>query len=174
MNTVMGELIAYKAEAPFDRKLFSLSIPNLPSFPRKLELPSLHFVLLLACDARVIEASVIATFANSIIDQGIAYLCAWGPDCEPVHDIFDEVHVMREIDEKGEYPHVMTTWHTDESLDEALWYMLNSAYPEEVFAQTCRVDLAVSVANDQWAAHIQRRLSNVSQLNEDVLSEEAS
>src|SRR6185436_17512096 len=113
MNAVMGELIAYKAEAPFDRKLFSLSIPNLPSFPRKLELPSLNFVLLLACDARVIEASVIATFANSIIDQGIAYLCAWGPDCEPVHDIFDEVQVIRKIDKKGEYPHVMTTWHTD-------------------------------------------------------------
>jgi hypothetical protein len=109
-----------------------------------------------------------------MIDQGIAYLCAWGPDCERVHDIFDEVHVMREIDEKREYPHVMTTWHKDESLDEALWHMLNSAYPDEVLAETCGVDLAVSVANDQWAAHIQRRLSNMSQLNEEVLSEKAT
>jgi hypothetical protein len=170
----MGELIAYKDEAPFDRRLFSLSIPNLASFPPKPELTSPNFVLLLACDARVIEASAIATFASSIIDQGIAYLCAWGPDCERVHDIFDEVHVMREIDEKREYPRVMTTWHNDESLDEALWYMLNSAYPYEALAKTCKVDLAVSVANDQWTAHIQRRLSNMRQLNEDVLSEEAS
>ena len=170
----MGELIAYKDEAPYDRRVFSLSIPNLASFPPTLVLPSPNFVLLLACDARLIETSAIATFASSMIDQGVAYLCAWGPDCERVHDIFDEVHVMREIDEKRQYPHVMTTWHKDESLDEALWCMLNSAYPDEVLAETCRVDLAVSVANDQWAAHIQRRLSNMSQLNEDVLSEEAS
>ena len=170
----MGELIAYKDEAPYGRRLFSLSIPSLDSFPPKLELQSRNFVLLLACDARVFETSAIATFASSMIDQGLAYLCAWGPDCGRVHDIFDEVYGMREIDEKREYPQVMTTWHNDESLDEALWYMLNSAYPDEALAHTCRVDLAVSVANDEWAAHIQRRLSNMSQLNEDVLGEAGS
>ena len=168
----MGKMIAYEEEAPFDRKLFSLSIANLEAFPSKLELPSPHFVLLLACDARLIENSALASFAGSMIDQGVAYLCAWGPECERVHDIFDEVLVMREIEDKRDSPHVMTTWHNDESLDEALWFMLYSAYPDDSLAETCGVDLAVSVANDDWASQIHRRLSKLRQLNEDVLSEE--
>jgi hypothetical protein len=168
----MEKLIAYKAEAPFDRKLFSLSIPNLGSFPSQLEMPNQSFVLLLACDARQIKDSVITDFANLMIDRGIAYLCAWGPDCERVHDLFDLTYVMREIGEERRYPHVMTTWHDAESLDEALWFMLFSAYPDEAFADTCGFDLAVSVANDEWGAHIQKRLSIVSQFNKEVLSKD--
>lgn len=168
----MGKLIAYQDAAPFDRKLFSLSIPDLESFPPKLELPSQSFVLLLACDARGIGDSVITDFANSMIDRGIAYLCAWGPDCERVHDLFDLAFVMREIEEGRRYPHVMTSWHHDESLDDALWFMLFSAYPDGAFADTCGVDLAVSVGSDEWDAHIQRRLSNIKLFNEEMLSKD--
>ena len=168
----MKKLIAYKDEAPFERKLFSLSIPNLESFPLQLELPSRNFVLLLACDARKIEDSVITDFANSMIDRGIAYFCAWGADCERVHDLFDLAFVTREIEEERQLPHIMTTWHNDESLDEALWFMLFSAYPDEAFADTFGVDLAVSVGNDEWDTHIQKRLSNVKQFNEEILSKD--
>jgi len=168
----MGELIAYNEEAPFERRMFSLSIPTLKAFPPKLELPSRNYVLLLACDARGIGDSAITAFANSMIDRGIAYLCAWGPDCERVHDLFDQTHVLREIEERREYPHVMTTWHNDESLDEALWYMLHVAYPDDSLAETCGVDLAVTVANDDWDLRIQSRLANLSQLNQDVLAED--
>jgi hypothetical protein len=168
----MEQLIAHKDEAPFDRKLFSLSIPTLESFPLKLELPSLSFVLLLACDARGIGDSVITGFANSMIDKGVAYLCAWGPECERIHDLFDLAFVKREIEERQQYPQVMTSWHHDESLDEALWFMLFSAYPDEAFADSCGVDLAVSVANDEWHTQIQRRLSNIKSFNEEMLSQD--
>jgi hypothetical protein len=76
----MEQLIAYKHQAPFDRKVFSLSIPNLELFPVHLELPSQHFILFLAYDATGIDVDVIWNFANSMIDKGIAYLCAWGED----------------------------------------------------------------------------------------------
>jgi hypothetical protein len=168
----MGKLIVYQDEAPFDRNLFSLSIPSLESFPSNLELPSRSFVLLLACDAREIEDSVITGFANSMIDRGIAYLCAWGPECERVHDLFDLALVMREIEEGRQYPHVMTTWHDDESLNDALWFMLFSAYPDEAFADTCGVDLAVSIANDEWDTHIQRQFSNIQLFNEEMLGKD--
>ena len=170
----MEKLIAYKDQAPFDRELFSLSILNLESFPSELNLPSPHFVMLLACDARKVEDSVITDFADSMIDRGIAYLCGWGADCERVHDLFDLAFVMREIEDGQQYPHIMTTWHNDESLDEALWFMLNSAYPDDALADTCGIDLAVSVANAEWDTLIQRRLSNVRQFNEEILSQDES
>ncbi len=80
----------------------------------------------------------------------VPFICAWGPDCERVHDIFDEV--LLELHMKQSWPHVMTTWHDRESLHEALWYALNSTYPDEVVARTCRSFLAVSVSNDEWPA----------------------
>lgn len=165
----MEQLIAYKDEAPSGRKVFSLSIPSLEAFPSGLELPGESFVLLLACDAREIADGALTGFANSMIGRGIAYLCAWGPDCERVHDLFDLALVRREIEGGRERPHVMTTWHSDESLDEALWFMMFSAYPDEAFADTCGVDLAVSVASDEWGEHIHRRLSNIERFNEEVL-----
>ena len=167
----MEQLIAYKNQAPFDRKVFSLSIPNLESFPSHLELPSQHFVLFLACDAKGIDIDIIWNFANLMIAKRVAYLCAWGEDCERVHDIFDEALVLREIEENQTYPHVMTSWHTDDSLDEALRFMLYSAYPDDELTNTCGVVLVVSVANEEWKAHIQKRLSNIELLNAEYLRE---
>jgi hypothetical protein len=42
-----------------------------------------------------------------------------GPDCERVHDIIDEVIVNRNPGETDEDV-IMTTWHDDEALNEAL------------------------------------------------------
>jgi len=167
---IMERLVTDKEEAPFARKLCSIAIPDIESFPRRLALPGRRFVLLLACDARGVSDSAITAFADSMIDRGLAYLCAWGPECERVHDLFDLAHVTRGVEGGREHPHIMTTWHDDETLDEALWFMLNSACPDEGLAETCEVDLAVSVANDEWDAHIRRRLSDLGQLSEDVLS----
>jgi hypothetical protein len=79
---------------------------------------------------------------------------------------------MREIEENRTYPHVMTSWHTNDSLDEALRFMLYSAYPDDELADTCGVALAVSVDNEEWGAHIQKRLSDIEQLNAEYLKED--
>jgi hypothetical protein len=166
----MAELESYNSTTTeSDRSVFSLAIDALDSFPSKLSLPRQHFVLLVACDATLIENSVVAKFAKLIMDLGAVYVCAWGPDCERVHDIFDEVFVDHGIQDTNSWPHVMTTWHENESLDEALWFMLNTAYPDEAVVRTCNACLAVSVANDDWAAQINRRLTNLVELDEAVL-----
>lgn len=79
------------------------------------------FALFLACDASGLDADVIGAFAAHCIDQGMFWVSAWGPECERVHDIFDEVDIQR----SGSEAIVMTTWHTSESLEDALllfWY----------------------------------------------------
>ena len=63
-----------------------------------------------------------------MLEQGIAYLCVWGTDCERVHDLFD---LERMPDEpKGRV--VMTTWHSKESLSEALWFFANCVEPDDM------------------------------------------
>ena len=61
----------------------------------------------------------ISDIANWALDQGAVYVCVWGPDCERVHDIIDEVIVNRNPGETDEDV-IMTTWHDDEALNEAL------------------------------------------------------
>ena len=69
------------------------------------------------------------------------YLSAWGPECERVHDCFDIPYL------KGNWTGnpedtcdttIMTTWHSDEPLSEALWFFANSAFPAQAFEKTCR------------------------------------
>jgi hypothetical protein len=100
----------------------------------------------------------IGNIANWALAQGAVYLCAWGPDCERVHDIIDEVLVARNPDATDEDV-IMTTWHDDETLEEALWFAVNSAYPAGVYEGTCETLLAITVGNKDWGSQIAKILS---------------
>ncbi|MDP9381764.1 MAG: hypothetical protein M3Q29_16790 [Chloroflexota bacterium] len=130
--------------------LFSWSVPSLDALRLdRAALPSPQFACLLACDARGVADEVVFTTAERLLDSGLAYFCAWGPDCERVHDLVDEAIVLREVGEGRAYP-VMTTWHSDESLDDALWFMANTACPHELYRATCKSRVAISVGEADW------------------------
>ncbi len=98
----------------------------------EIEFPTEYVVLFWAADFRLIAGSEIVDLAKSLLFKGIHYVCCWGPECEKAHDCFDEAKVILEID-NGFERHVMTTWHSDESLDEALWFCIYNATPEDEF-----------------------------------------
>lgn len=75
----------------------------------------------------------ISALADTCIAKGLFWLSAWGPDCERVHDIFDEVDVER-LEGAAVYDVVMTTWHDDEKLSDVLrffWYGAFAPSPRE-------------------------------------------
>jgi hypothetical protein len=72
----------------------------------------------------------VEALADYMIKSGLFWLSSWRPGCEAVHDTFDAIDVhLHESEER--YPVVMTTWHDHESLDEALWFFWNAAFPDE-------------------------------------------
>jgi len=94
-----------------------------------------------------------------LVNQGLAYFCAWGTKCESAHDAVDMCVVESEI-ESGESDHLlMTTWHSDETLEEALWFFKTLAIPAEnqVFADFER--FAVSVGNPDWESKMEQAVS---------------
>jgi hypothetical protein len=91
----------------------------------------------------------------------------WGNNCERIHDIFDECEVQLEIDNGREYQ-VMTTWHENESLDDALSFFLNKTVPNEEYIESCRTSFVVSVNNDNWADHLSQCLSDINSFNKRV------
>ena len=95
----------------------------------KAELPAKPLTLFIAGDSHALPADEIGRIAEKFLNEGLRYLCAWGPDCERVHDIFDEV-LLGDGTEPYDFD-IMTTWHEDDSFGEALWFFMNSAYVDE-------------------------------------------
>ncbi len=144
------------------RELFSVFLLDFASMPEPVPLPSNHFVAFLAADATGVETAVLVEFVRKLLNAGCVYFCVWGPGCERLHDIFDEVCFEVE-------PVIMTTWHSDESLDEALWFFVWNAHPDDGYVETTKSALAISVSRIDWETQIKRRLANLDSLNRDVV-----
>jgi hypothetical protein len=87
----------------------------------------------------------------------MVYFCSWGSDCARFHDIVDDVLLGDDLSEQkfsgpktGDV--VMTTWHADETLEEALDFFTTCAVPTDGFAPDSDFRLVVCVGNPDWAA----------------------
>jgi hypothetical protein len=152
-----------------ERVLFLLSAPRICDVPSTLNLPSKYFGVLLACDARNIEDAVVVDLARSLVANGMRYFCSWGSDCERVHDLVDSVIIENDEPEDSV---IITMWFEEKSLDEALWQFLYVAFPANDYEADCQADLAIVIGNSKWEEQIQRRLSDLNGLNQDVVSKD--
>jgi hypothetical protein len=144
-----------------ERELFILELSDGAMLPM-IHLSSPRFVCL-AWDAEKTSDKTLALVANWLLDAGAVYLCCWGRDCERVHDAIDDADINKNPSCE---PVVMTTWHSKEPLDEAIYFALNIAWPDGEYAEGCGCVLAVCVANHEMAETVRaafadpRRFSN--------------
>jgi hypothetical protein len=138
-------------------------------WPAEIEQPQPCFRLLTALETGDASAVELAEFAGKLLDQGCGSADAWGSDAARMELAFDFEYVDRE--ERRELPCglVVTTsaTSTDQSLDEALWYTLFVAWPEDAVTPSVLV-----VTDPQWAEAIEARLSDPEQLSRDVVNDE--
>jgi hypothetical protein len=147
--------------------LFLAYLPRIEDWPERLEELHPHFVAFLALDATGVGDEPIGQLARKLLAQGVAYVCAWGPECDRVHDIFDdELAAQGLVDEDDVL--VATSWHADDTLDEALWFALFAASPKEELVETGGSVLALVVAREDWAEHVRRRFADPAGLHRDV------
>jgi hypothetical protein len=112
-----------------------------------------------------------AVLVKHLLGAGAVYISSWGPDCQRVHDITDEARLSLGKPDRRDSV-VMTAWHENESLDDALWFFLFNTFPEDSFEQTTRSALAVIVGNPDWAALIREDLRDPNALSARVLANE--
>ena len=112
------------------------------------------FALFVAMDASSLSVDEIVAFADYLIEQGVFWVSTWGPDCERVHDIFDEVDVGDGAEERK--PVVMTQWHAEEPLDEATLLFWTAFADEGKPSGPARI--ALSIGSAEWCEAL-RRLS---------------
>ena len=134
-----------------DRELALATVPHLDAWPDGgLNLASPRFVLFLAIDGREVTDAGFRAFASKALNQGAVYFCVWGPEAERLHDLVD-AEALAWNDSPDQV--VMTTWHWDEPLSEALWFAVHGAVPDEAYEEGCDVVLAVAVEQGYWARH---------------------
>jgi hypothetical protein len=131
------------------RELFVVDVEHAQDLPAEFPLRSKHFACLIAWDASTVSVAIIAQVARKLLDAGAVYICAWGSGCERLHDIFDEEIVGS--DPPATLPPIMTTWHTDEPLDDVIWFLLRTAWPDDVYAETCLSSLGIAIGSACYA-----------------------
>jgi hypothetical protein len=137
------------------RNLFLCEIDNFENLPLLVKPNSARYCLLLLTDARLIESETLSRIASVLIESGLVYFCAWGPDCERVHDLFDEGSLEVDLALTGDDV-IMTTSHAQESLDETLWYFVHSTFPTDGLETGCRDWIVACVGNKEWSSEIRR------------------
>ncbi len=111
----------------------------------EISFPSEYFVLLLAADYSTLTEEEISDVALLLINSGLKYILCWGNDCEKGHDAFDLGNMLWE-EENATENHVMSTWHNEESFEEALWFCLYNASPDDEFWENTSI-IVISVSN---------------------------
>ena len=147
-------------------ELYLASLTSLDEWPGTITEPAGPFVVFTALDATRFTDDQLVEFTGKLIAQGCVYSCSWGPDCSRVHDCFDTADLER-VNWLADDSIVMSTWHEDESLDEALWFAVFAAYNDD--AET---DAVLAISQAEWATQIEERFADPEQLNEDVVSED--
>jgi len=145
-----------------EKKFEVVSVAKL-SWPQGLEVRSRKFRMFVAADTTDLETKAISDFAREALNRGMVYLCAWGPGCERFHDIVDEVVIEDDLNERkfagpSLTDAIMTTWHSNESLAEAIDFFATCAMPTDGFAPDSDFRLLVCVGNIRWTTEAEKYL----------------
>jgi hypothetical protein len=165
LSGVMSQVSMIFPAPPPAKDLYLCVCDSIEELANAVEPTSSYFGLLLAIDPRGTATRDISEAATKLLARGLAYLCAWGPDCERVHDIFDEKDIARTL--AGEGPResvedvVMTTWHADEPLEESLWFFVHSAFPADGYKDNCKDWIIATVGHPEWAQEVRGMISRV-------------
>jgi hypothetical protein len=122
---------------------------------------SKYFTLLLAWDAPETEHEKLMEMFQPLVDRGLAYFCAWGSRCSEVHDAIDLCAVNKEQANGPADYQLMTTWHDDEPLDEALWFFNMCAIPAGDYVISDFERFAVAVGDVGWEREMRGFLSRL-------------
>jgi hypothetical protein len=108
------------------------------NWPSAARIPSRRFRLFVKANTTSSTTEAIGQFANAALKAGMVYFSAWGPGCGRFHDLVDEVIAADDIGNRrfadpNEADTIMTTWHQNETLDEACDFFINLGVPTAGF-----------------------------------------
>jgi hypothetical protein len=149
-----------------ERVFYLCPADSIEELGQKIGDSSINFALFLAMNANGVDDGTVVQGAKKLLSKGLASLCTWGPDCERVHDLFD--FAARDIESKlpGDDV-VVTTWHSDETMEEALWYFARASFVTDNFVKTCKDWIISPISNPEWEQQIRAKIARIDSSTED-------
>ncbi|MDA1015591.1 MAG: hypothetical protein O3A00_14205 [Planctomycetota bacterium] len=141
------------------RELYVLDLLDADAVPSTFNTAGKYATILIAWDATNASPDAISSLARQLINAGGVYFCTWGADCERVHDIIDEEWVGNGFTTASD-PTLMTTWHDDDSLADAIWFALYNAFPVDAYFDECRSVIAICIGRPDWATEFRLAFAN--------------
>jgi hypothetical protein len=159
--------VSAPVDEDFPERVFYLcpadSIENLGE---KASPSTANFGLFVAMNAKGVTDERILRGAKRLLSKGLACLCTWGPDCERVHELFDLAARGNNSDLFGDEV-IITTWHADETLEEALWFFVHAAFVTKKFDKTCKDWIIAPISSTEWEQLIRSRITQIDRITED-------
>ena len=136
-----------------DRGLYLLDCEAFADIlPAVAQLPGKYFVVLLIADFSAGTRDDVVVLSRGLIAAGARYFCAWGQACQTAHLAFDLACCDFEADNE---PVILTTDHSKESLEDAIWFAMVCAYPADPYDREWHATLAICV-NDRASSQTVR------------------
>jgi hypothetical protein len=73
----------------------------------------------------------------------------------------EEDLVLSTLDEEDDGSVIMTTWHSDDTLLDALWFFVFNSFPDDKYFHACKAGVAISFGNPSWDDQIIRGLKDL-------------
>lgn len=128
----------------FGRDIYLLVVDKALDLPTEKPIVSAYFPTLLTWDAEGELFEPLARVANTLLDWGSICFNTWGANCERVHDVIDGEMIERDLPDTDAC-YIETVWHTDQPLEDALWYFLWLSEPSKDFEKGCDAGLVVAI-----------------------------
>lgn len=147
------------ADPETERELHFLELDDPSQLPMEISLSTRHFACFVAWEADDVQVEDVMRIAEILLSAGGAVFGCWGSGCRRIQEIIDEIDSdpFREKDVPDDAV-IMTSWHEDESLEDALWFFLNESTPDTHFEETLGSSLAISIGAPESAAKIRAAL----------------
>jgi hypothetical protein len=133
--------------------LYLLECESFDEVPSNLEIGP-YFVSFLVADFSTINRDDLVRLTGRMIARGSRYFVAWGKDSNAAHVAFDLACCEFE-DGEEEDAVILTTDHLDESIEEAIWFAMNCAFPSHPYDRNC-VGLVAICIHDPGSAKVVR------------------
>jgi hypothetical protein len=143
------------------REIEVLSFGTIAELAERLPLRSRYFQFLLAWDAPDKTPQQLMSFFRPLVERGLVYFCAWGGNCEAVHGAVDRCDIERRPETRHADYIMMTTWHSDESLEEALWFFKVCALPRESIDPSECDRFSVAIGSSAWSIEMKKALKSI-------------
>ena len=129
------------------RRLELIGVPTLADLPDVLVPRAGPFVLFVATGSSKLEDRPLVDLCEKVIVLGAVYTCCWGPDCARLEYCFNEAERTLHPDHKSI---VRARCHEKDTLEDAIWFAVHVAYPDEEYEDGWNHVVVAAVGNEDW------------------------